>query len=275
MNGELQTLVDAVVAGTPEVRWSICLRDGDGAVLAAAAPADVLPTASIGKLLLLLELGRRLEADRALATRTVDRRAVEPVGEAGLWQHLRIDELPVLDVAVLVASVSDNLATNVLVDLVGLDAVDRLGRSLGFERTRLLDVVRPVRDPEAHPPHLSVGSAGELSDLMARTAARDLVSAPVSEQLESWLATCADLSMVAAAFGLDPLAHVEPDLGLLLRNKTGSDAGSKADVGLLRAGGAAVAYAALAQWDADRVDLRAAVDRDMRRIGAGLLAHVR
>jgi beta-lactamase class A len=181
----------------------------------------------------------------------------------------------VLDAAVLVASFSDNLATNVLVDLVGLAAVTRLGRELGLERTQLLDVVRPARDPVEHAPHLSVGCAGELSGLMVAMGARTLVSAAVSERLEAWLATGADLSMVASALGLDPLAHVEPDLGLLLRNKTGTDAGTKGDVGLLRGPGATVGYAVLARWDADRVDLRAAVDRDMRRIGEGLLAHVR
>lgn len=275
MSGGLQTVVDAVVAGTPEVRWSICLRDGDGAMLASSAPDEQLPTASIGKLVLLLELARRLEGDPDLGTRTVDRRAVEPVAEAGLWQHLRVDELPVLDVAVLVASTSDNLATNVLVDLLGLPEVTRLGRALGLERTELLDVVRPARDPAEHPPHLSVGCADELSALMVGMGARTLVSAAVSEQLDAWLATGADLSMVASAFGLDPLAHVEPDLGLLLRNKTGTDAGTKGDVGLLRGPRASVGYAVIARWDADRADLRAGVDRDMRRIGEGLLAHVR
>ena len=274
MTPDLQSLVDAVVAGTSEVRWSVCVRTGEGTVLAQANPAEVLPTASIGKLLLLLELGRRLEAEPALAGRILDRRTVEPVGEAGLWQHLRTDALPVVDAAVLVASFSDNLATNVLADLVGLDAVTGLGRSLGFQRIRLLDIVRQVRDPAVHPPHLSVGSADELSELMARMAGRTLVSAAVSQQLEEWLATDADLSMVAGAFGLDPLAHVEADLGLLLRHKTGTDAGTKAEVGLLR-GGTAVAYAAIAAWDADRVDLRHAVDQDMRRLGEGLLAQVR
>jgi beta-lactamase class A len=274
VNDRLQALVDDVVEGRPGVRWSICLRAGDGTVLASAAPSDVLPTASIGKLLLLLELARRLEADPALASRMLDRRDVERVGEAGLWQHLQTDVLPVSDVAVLVASCSDNLATNVLACLVGLDEAAGLGRSLGFEAIRLLDVVRQVRDPEVHPPHLSEGSAGELSDLMARLADRSLVSGAVSEQLEAWLATDADLSMVAAAFGLDPLAHVEPDLGLLLRHKTGTDAGTKGDVGLLR-GDSVVAYAAIARWEPERVDLRLAVDRDMRRIGEGLLAHVR
>lgn len=274
MSDRLQELLDDVVAGTPEVRWSICVRAGSGAVLASAAPSVVLPTASIGKLLLLLEAARRIEADPALASRMLDRRAVEPVEEAGLWQHLQTDVLPVADVAVLVAACSDNLATNVLADLVGLDAAGELGRSLGFETIRLLDLVQQVRDPAVHPPHLSEGSAGELSELMARMADRSLVSAPVAERLDAWLATDADLSMVAAAFGLDPLAHVEPDLGLLLRHKTGTDAGTKGDVGVLRGTGV-VAYAAIAQWDPARVDLRLGVDRDMRRIGKGLLAHVR
>ena len=54
--------------------------------------------------------------------------------------------------------------------------------------------------------------------------------------------------MVASAFGLDPLSHAEPDRGLTLWNKTGTDAGVRADVGLVRTPDAAFSYAAIANW---------------------------
>ena len=61
----------------------------------------------------------------------------------------------------------------------------------------------------------------------------DAVSTSVSSQVLGWLATGVDLSMVGAAFGLDPLAHAVPDRGISLHNKTGTDAGVRADVGLV------------------------------------------
>ena len=59
-----------------------------------------------------------------------DRRTTEPVADSWVWQHLVTDQLPVADAAVLVGAVSDNLATNVLVDLLGLDAVQARARSM-------------------------------------------------------------------------------------------------------------------------------------------------
>jgi beta-lactamase class A len=71
--------------------------------------------------------------------------------------------------------------------------------------------------------------------------------------------------MVASALGLDPLAHVRPDRGVLLRNKTGTDAGVRADAGLL--GG--LAYAVLARFDDARRDQ---VLEAMRAIGSAMQA---
>ena len=54
---------------------------------------------------------------------------------------------------------------------------------------------------------------------------------PVSRRLRRWLSANTDLSMVASAFCLDPLAHFEPDRGIMLVNKTGTNAGVRADAG--------------------------------------------
>lgn len=219
-------------------RWGVCVREGDR-VLLAHREHELHRTASIGKLLLLLQVGQALEDGRLRRDEPLDRREVEPVADSGLWQHLDVDVLPLHDVALLVASVSDNLATNVLLHRVGLPA--RRGR------LALHDLVRDRRGPE-HPPTLSTGTAADLALLMA-----DLPAV-----VREWLRTGTDLSMVAAAFGLDPLAHVEE--GLL--NKTGTDSTVRADVGVV--GG--IAYAVLVEWDPGQ-DLRDEALAGMRRIG--------
>ncbi|WP_327011130.1 class A beta-lactamase-related serine hydrolase [Dactylosporangium sp. NBC_01737] len=209
------------------------MRDTDGTVLHAHQPDLVLSTASVGKLLLLLEVARSLPPDLPC-----DRRDVAPVADSGLWQHLGTDVLPVKDVAVLVASVSDNLATNVLIRHAGLDRVAALGASLGLTATALHDVVRDART-SSHPPRLSSGSAAELSLLLHR-----LPSLDGGDRVLDWMRTSADLSMVASAFDLDPLSHA----GAVLRNKTGTDEGVRADVGVVTGLDAAVSYAVLANW---------------------------
>ncbi len=70
------------------------------------------------------------------------------VADSGLWQHLRVEDLSVDDLCVLIASVSDNVATNVVLNKVGLPALRTLAESLGLVHTALLDYVRDHRGPD-------------------------------------------------------------------------------------------------------------------------------
>ena len=250
------------------------MRDGDGRVVLAHRPDDVLPTASVGKVFLLLEVARRLADGRLPAGVPLPRRPDLAVADSGLWQHLATDALPPADLAVLVGALSDNLATNVLLDAVGLDAVAQLAASLGVLRSGLHDRVRDVRGP-LHPPTLSSGCAAELSGLLADLAAGRGPAADVAPVVLGWLATGTDLSMVAAPFGLDPLAHNGSDRGVRLVGKTGTDAAVRADVGVVDGPGGRLAWAVLAHWDAGadpRDDVLAAMhgvgEWLRRRVGA-------
>jgi beta-lactamase class A len=257
----------------PGVGWSVRVQGvRTGRILLDHGPDEMLPTASIGKILLLLTAAEHLADGRLAASQTVRRTVVEPVADSGLWQHLAVDELQVADVARLVAAVSDNLATNVLIELVGLDSVVETASALGLTRTALLDIVRDERTQE-HPPALSTGNAAELARLCRDIEHGRALSPAASKQVRDWLRFNTDLSMVASAFGLDPLAHVDPDRALQLWNKTGTNVGVRCDVGVLRDAvredTEAVAYAVLARWQpddaADRV--RDDVLTTMREVG--------
>ena len=269
VHSALQASIDNAIAMTPAVRWSISIRDKRGEELASHDSDAVLSTASIGKVLLLAEVAHQYEAGSLLGTELLHRTADIAVGDAGLWQHLQVETLSVEDIATLVASTSDNLATNVLLKRVGLSQVQELGRSLGLTKTTLLDRVRDQRSPE-DPPGLSTGSAGELSDLMHRISNGSAISPFVSKQLEKWLSRGGDLSMVPSSFGFDPLAHVTEDRGFLVRNKTGNDTGVRADVGFLSGSKAILSYAAIANWKDSHQDSRDLVMTAMQNIGKSL-----
>jgi beta-lactamase class A len=253
-------------------RWSVELRDAtSGTTLVAVEPHRLLPTASVAKVYLLVEVAVRLAAGELDPLLPVDRRATAPVADSGLWHRLASDVLPLVDAAELVAAMSDNLAANALVELVGLDAVRARAAKHAADGSTLHDIVRDVRDPE-HPATLSEGSAADWVALFAGLAHGTVESPRVSETVLGWLAAGTDLSMVASAFGLDPLSHGgAPDRGIALWNKTGTDAGVRADVGVVDAGSRTFAYAALCNWDplADP-DPRDAVLLAMRGIGASL-----
>jgi beta-lactamase class A len=261
----LQRTVTEVARAVPAASWSICIRTPDGRPVAEHDAGAVLATASVGKVLLLAETARRLETDPGTHTARLRRGAVPPVGEAGLWQHLDADGLSVSDTAFLIGSFSDNLATNVLLDYIGLDAVTKLTHSSGLMQTALLDRVRAERGP-GDPPCLSVGSAAELSDLMNRLAHGTLVSQAVSARVRLWLSTDADLSMVLASFDLDPLAHTEAGVF----HKTGSDPGTRVDTGIVRREGRGLAYAVIVNWPDSMPELLGAAIAGMRHIGEGL-----
>jgi beta-lactamase class A len=90
-----------------------------GRMLVAIDERIVLPTASIGKILLLIEVSARLTERDASGYGILDKTARDAVGDSGVWQHLQAPSLPVADLASLVGATSDNLATNVLLRQVG------------------------------------------------------------------------------------------------------------------------------------------------------------
>lgn len=242
----LQDKLDQV---PPSILWSVKLIDvGSRRTLFDRNAAAVLPTASVGKVLLLLEVARQIEAGLLDPTSSLGRTGEDEVYDSGLWQFLAVDNLAVADLAVLVGAVSDNLATNVLLRTIGVEAVNRTAAEVGFAVTRLNDRVRIERTVE-HPWTLSSGSAAELASFMATLATKSVINEETSGLVLSWLSAGVDLSMVAQPFGIDPLAHAKGDRGLGLWHKTGTDAGTRADVGLLTGPHSTISYAVIASWD--------------------------
>lgn len=121
----------------------------------------------------------------------------------------------------------------------------------------------------ADPPTLATGTAGDLSRLFVGLATGRIISPNASSTVLGWLAAGADLSMVAAGFGLDPLSHVTEDRGIVLRNKTGTDRDVRIDTGVVTKGDRGLAYAVLAEWDPS-TDRRDEVLRQMHEVGTAM-----
>jgi beta-lactamase class A len=263
----------ARVLDVPELAdttWSVAAAQVGGR-LEELSGSVLLRTASIGKIFLLIEVARQLEQGEIRAGALLDRARVAPVHDSGLWQHLAVRELAIEDAARLVGVASDNWATNALLDVVGLAAVDARATELAHGGSRLLDQVRDVR-AHGHPETLSVGCAADWVAIMTGLWHGTVVSEAVSRRVLDWLSGGFDLSMVAGAFGLDPLAHVARDRGFAVWCKTGTDAGVRADVGLVEGPRALVAYAVICNWDPATDTPRDAVLDAMRGIGTHLRA---
>ena len=105
-----------------------------GRVLFSVDDHVVLPTAGVGRVLLLVEAAARCTAAGAAGLEVLERTPYDLAGGAGVWQHLHAPALPLADLATLVATTGDNLATNVLIRRLGLDAIRARAESLGLRR---------------------------------------------------------------------------------------------------------------------------------------------
>lgn len=253
---------------TDMATWSARVTDlSTGRTLWEHAPHRVLKTASVGKVFLLAEVARRFDDGTLEPSEVVAATAGDQVADSGILYLLQQQDHRIDDLCLLIGAVSDNMATNMLLRRLGLDAVQRATRDLGFTVSGLRDRVRLNRSQD-DPLTLSTGSAAELCEFVARVHAGDIHGAAVSERLRRWLGVNTDLSMVARAMGLDPLAHTEPDAGFELWNKTGTISDARIDIGC--AGhpdsGRRVGYAVLANW-AWGEDHRDPVLESMGRLG--------
>jgi beta-lactamase class A len=249
--------------------WSVLVKDIDsGEVLFEHAPETVLDTASVGKIFLLHRLLSEVDAGSRSLEERVTRRPVESIDDSGLWYLLQAAELSLYDVAALIGAVSDNAATNTLGRVIGIPVVQEHTRALGYTSSALDDIVRwPI--PPGAPTTLSHASATELVRFMTRLADGTDLTPASADTLRRWLGAGMDLSMVASAFDLDPLAHWGFDRGIWLLNKTGTISRVRADTGIVMSPDRRIAYAVLANWDRG-ADGRGPVLGAMRKIGESI-----
>ena len=113
-------------------------RFGDGFRYALNADRT-LPAASLIKLPILTEALAQVEAGRVGLEARVPLTPERVVGGSGVLQWLGPGLNPSLkDLLTLMIIVSDNTATNMVIDLVGLDAVNARCEALGLAHTRLI-----------------------------------------------------------------------------------------------------------------------------------------
>jgi len=106
----------------------------------ALVEGDTLfPTASVFKLPLLVELYRQVDEGRISLDQKLEIVEKAKVPGSGILRELSSGlEMKVRDFITLMMVLSDNTATDMLLDLVGIEYVDKNLRHLGFEKTRVV-----------------------------------------------------------------------------------------------------------------------------------------
>ncbi|NKB65438.1 MAG: hypothetical protein GKR89_00115 [Candidatus Latescibacteria bacterium] len=252
------------------------------------------PTASVIKIAVLIELFRQAEDGRlALGDRHRLRGDISAHGSGVLAIARDEPELTLYDYARLMMGVSDNIATDYLMDLLGLDNInatlDRLGcpnvraavtlgryhyRMVGMDReptNRANDAVylERLRNQEANCQSISysdsldnnVAAPGELAALLAAIVRGQLISSQASLAMLELLKSGRDTRMIRR--------YLKPEV--MVAHKYGSSGIIKGDAGIiwLPTGPLVVVAFALAQSDANA---GAAAIAEITRLAVAALA---
>jgi beta-lactamase class A len=228
--------------------------DADGQALVCEREDELFPSASVIKLPLVMTL--YADAARGLVDLEEQVAVAERVDGSGVLRHMRdVGRLSLRDLAALAIIVSDNTATNLLIERIGLDRVGERMRDWGCPKSRL---ARRMFDFEAAKRgNENVMTARETVSLLLRLARGECEDRRTSDAVLAVLEQCEDRTMLLRYL---PYGTKAP-------HKTGTLDGSRNDAAIvpgkrpvivaaftrkLRDTGAAVSWLGVVGWCAYR-----------------------
>jgi beta-lactamase class A len=212
------------------------------------------PQGSAIKIPILIELFRRADRGELKLTDRLPVRVNNQVGGSGLLQYFSDggSELSLHDLAIAMIVLSDNSATNVLIDRLGMDQVSRTMAEIGAGQTKLQR--KMIRPEESAKGNENLSTPKEAADLMTRIARCDLPVSPAS---------CARIRAIleipkSGAFR-DPIPASVP-----VAWKPGGIEGAQTAWGLVNVPGGPYAIAIMVNYGGDDADL----NRPIREISS-------
>ena len=183
-------------------------------------PREVFPLASTVKLALLYELFKQADEGRLNLdeVRRLDPQHV--VGGSGVLTELTAPAMPLRDYATLMVVLSDNTATNLLIDAVGMERVTARMAGLGMPtlklRRKMIDLAAARRGDE------NVGTPADLATLLTAIYKGEGLK---KESAEALLTILKKPKTSALRRGVGS--------GVPVANKTGTLEGVEADAGIV------------------------------------------
>jgi beta-lactamase class A len=212
---------------------AVRLEDGEEVALRAD---ERFPTASVIKIGLCcaaLELVARGEADLA-ETLTLPP-AGERVAGGGILKQLEVEKLSLRDVVELTITLSDNVATNALVERCGAERVNAYLAGLGLVDTRMHGPVDFARTTHELDGGIGISTPREQTTLLSALARSTILEPSLCEYLLAVLGRQHYQDQIPRWLGWNPYAQYHGrEQVLTVANKTGELDGIRADVGLLR-----------------------------------------
>jgi beta-lactamase class A len=144
---------------------------------------DVMPTASLIKVPVLTALYRAVDKGRVSLTDRIAYGDQHRCPGSGVLSRMTPGvEMTVRDAAVLMIIISDNSATNMVIDLVGLEQVNETMRAFGLKQTTIFQRLGDMK-AGLDARKMSVSTAGEMTRLLELIARHEAVSPEASEDM--------------------------------------------------------------------------------------------
>lgn len=218
----IERVMDNMLASM-DGEFSIVLKDMRNNRLCYEKEAErQVPAASTIKILIMIEAFKRfllgtLEPDAKLKVKAEDK------VDFSLLTLMRTEEFTVMDIILLMMSISDNTATNVLIDILGMESINDTGEAFGLKGTRLQ---RKMMDFEAAERGLqNLTTPRDMLSLMDKLYYKEILT-PES------CAGMLDIMCMGASVSRDFMIRELP-VGTRVAHKTGELEGLNHDIGIV------------------------------------------
>ncbi len=245
-----QSLQDTLRARISGFSGTVTLyaKNLDTGVAVGIGEADPVRTASTIKLPILLSVFDAVARGKAKWTEPLTLTAAEKVSGSGVLGTEFSDgvQLPMRDVAHLMMVLSDNTATNMILERFSADAVNAYLDTIGIGTTRSMRKVRGDGNqlklpsgwsaagklPENQKYGLGVSTPRDMVTILERLERGEIVNAEASKEILAIMKRCRDDSGIRRRMG-----------DLKIANKTGSLDALRSDVGIVYSKGGRIAMA--------------------------------
>jgi len=194
--------------------------------------ADVVfPTASMIKIAILLELFRQREVGRLKLDETLTVRKSHKTAGSGLIENMG-DEvtLSLHDLAVLMNAISDNTATNVLIDRLGIAKINRAIRDAGMTQTRLYRKIAFDKRRRLKYPYFATGTPRDFMTLMTNLYEGRLLNETNTQEMLAIMRVQKYMGNLTRYLRFNPYARASQDW---VASKTGSILGVRNETGII------------------------------------------
>jgi beta-lactamase class A len=232
----------AIATAPPDASIAVYARDLNGGQWFGHNEDEVFPSASTIKIVLLAALAQAVESSRLSLNDLVPIQESQRVGGSGILQGMSTPDLrlTLADHALLMITISDNTASNVLIDAIGEAEIGNTIQRLGLVATELNR--RFIgRTPDSGSPD-NLTTAHDLVRVLIAIASQTVGGG----ELSNWA-----MSILAAQQFTDRLGRALPP-DVTFAGKSGWLDGLSHDCGLLRSEKGTAAVAVLTRGIADK-----------------------